>query len=157
MRTTQIGYIIIILIICHSPLFSQQNVSIHAEKQPAAEVFRQIATQSGLIIYYNPANVDSLIVTLSCTDTQPIEAMQQILEGSHLQVFPFDNKYLFVLKDQKLITSLPDNFFKSSRIGEEKSNFATVLNKQKEQKATSENKVYTIMETLQLPVPVQSN
>lgn len=52
MRTTQIGYIIIILIICHSPLFSQQNVSIHAEKQPAAEVFRQIATQSGLIIYW---------------------------------------------------------------------------------------------------------
>ena len=144
MRTRQIGYIIIMLIICHSPLFSQQNVSIHAEKQPAAEVFRQIAAQSGLTVYYNPADVDSLIVTLACTDLLPAEATQQALEGSHLQVLAFADKYLFVLKDKKLITSLPDNFFGSDRKGEEQSNFAAVLNKQKEQKATSENKVYTI-------------
>ena len=144
MRPRQIGYIIIMLIICHSPLFSQQNVSIHAEKQPATEVFRQIAAQSGLTVFYNPTDVDSLIVTLACTDTHPAAAMQQALEGSHLQVFAFADKYLFVLKDKKLITSLPDNFFGSDRKGEEKSNFAAVLNKQKEQKATSENMVYTI-------------
>ena len=118
MRIRQIGYIIIMLIICHSPLFSQQNVSIHAEKQPATEVFRQIAAQSGLTVYYNPTDVDSLIVTLACTDTQPAEAMQQALEGSHLQVFAFADKYLFVLKEKKLITSLPYNFFGSDRKGE---------------------------------------
>ena len=68
MKATRIGYITITLIICCFPLFSQQNVSIHAEKQPAVEVFRQIAAQSGLTIYYNPVDVDSLIVTLGCTD-----------------------------------------------------------------------------------------
>lgn len=144
MKTRRFGYIMITLIICCLPAFSQQKVSIHAEKQPATEVFRQIAKQSGLTIYYNPADVDSLIVTLECADMQAGEALQKAVKSNQLQVFTFADKYLFVLKDKKLITSLPDDFFESAVQDGEQSNFAEILNKQKEQKATSENKVYTI-------------
>ncbi|MCD7849872.1 MAG: hypothetical protein LUH63_09105 [Parabacteroides sp.] len=111
MKTRRFGYIMITLIICCLPAFSQQKVSIHAENQPATEVFRQIAKQSGLTIYYNPADVDSLIVTLECMDMQAGEALQKAVESNQLQVFTFADKYLFVLKDKKLITSLPDDFF----------------------------------------------
>lgn len=144
MRTKRTYYMIIILTICCFPVFSQQKVSIHAESQPATEVFRQIAAQSGLTIYYNPADVDSLVVTIDCTNIPAIEAVQKITNSAHLQTVDFADKYLFILKDKKLITSLPDNFFDNTKKKDEKSDFAEILNKQKEQKATSENKIYTI-------------
>ena len=140
----QIVYILIGLIALCGQVYSQQHVSIHVQKQPAMEVFREIQKQSGMTIYCNPADVDSLSVTLDCTNLPAVEAILQAVKEPQLQVFQFSDKYLFILKDKKLITALPDDFFEKVEIEKEYSNFAEILSKQKEQKATSENKIYTI-------------
>lgn len=146
MMKKTIAHLIIGLIFCSSYALSQQSISLHARQQPVEEVFRQIAKQCGRVIYYNPADVDSLLVTIDCANLAPVEALQQVVKERQLQVFAFSDKYLFVLKDKKIITELPDDYFEKARVEKEYSNFAEILNKQKEQKATSENKVYTIGE-----------
>lgn len=146
MNTHRICYTVLTLFaICFSGA-SQKLISLQVDKQPAIEVFRLIEHQSGLILYCNPAEVDSLRISLNCKDKQPVQALEEALQGTSLLVSPFQNTYLFILKDKKLMTELPPGYFGAESNEQDYSDFAGLLNNQKEQKATSENKVYTIGE-----------
>jgi len=91
--------------------FAQVKVSLDLRQQPANEVFRLIEQQSGYIIYCVPAETDWLLLTVQCTDETPEVALLQALEGTSLQVSVFEDQYIFILKDRKLNTLIPEDYF----------------------------------------------
>ena len=133
---------IIILLLLSGGLWAQQKVTLDAVQRPASEIFGSIARQSGYTVYYNPAETDSLLLTVQCTDYTPETALQQALEGTPFHVSVFENKYIFILKDRQLTTQLPEDYF-TVRTRRRETMAGLPVNPL-EQKASSENKVYTI-------------
>ena len=118
------------------------KVSLDFVGQPAREIFGSIARQSGYVVYYIPSETDSLTLTVQCTDCTPEAALNQAFEGTPFHVSAFEDKYLFILKDKQLNTQLPEDYF-ALRTRRNETMAGTAINPL-EQKATSENKVYTI-------------
>jgi len=121
---------------------AQERVTLNFVQQPAREIFRSVAQQSGYTVYYNPAETDSLLLTIHCEGFTPEAALNQALQGTSLQVSVFQDKYIFILKDKQLNTFLPEDFFavRTRQRGVTSGLPVSPV----EQKATSENKVYTI-------------
>jgi len=97
--------------------------------------------------------MDSLLVSVQCADELPKVALEKALEGSPFLVSEYEKRQLFfVLKNRQLITELSDDYFHQRQIIERRTSDYYLLNPM-EQKATSENKVYTIGEDTQAALP----
>ena len=132
--------------------FAQQKVSLDMRQQPANEVFRLIEQQSGYTIYCTPAETDSLLLSVQCTDETPETALLQALAGTPFQVSVFEEQYIFILKDRKLTTLLPEDYF-TLRTRRQRESIPGMLTNPLDQKANSENKVYTIGDELASNIP----
>ena len=122
--------------------FAQQKVTLNFVQQPASEIFRSIDRQSGYTVYYNPSETDSLLLTIQCEGLSPEAALNQALEGTSFQVSVFEDSYIFILKDKKINANLPEDFFTVQT--RPSASVVGLPISPVEQKATSENKVYTI-------------
>ena len=127
-----------------SVCFAQQKVTLNVERQPANEVFRLIEQQSGTAIYCNPWEMDSLLLTVRCVEETPETALQQALEGTAFQISVFEDAFIFILKDRKLNTQLPEDYFRNRLRLRDRESTMGLLTNPLEQKASSENRVYTI-------------
>ena len=142
MKQYKISYIILFLTVTTFVCPGQNKVTLDVNHQPASDVFRLIEQQSGITIYCNPLETDSLLLTVRCIDETAETALIQALEGTPFQVSVFEDNYIFILKDRKLNTLIPEEYFKI-RSGQRETTTG-LLSNPLEQKATSENKVYTI-------------
>jgi len=132
--------VLTITCVCHA----QEKVTLDVMRQPANEVFRAIEQQSSYIIYCDPLATDSLLLTVQCIDETPEIALSQAFEGTPFQVSAYKERYIFILKDRKLNTLMLDDYFRLRSGQREKESLAGLLLNPLEQKATSENKIYTI-------------
>ena len=132
----------VLLWIIASVCFGQEKVTLNFVESPAAEIFRSLTQQSGYTVYYNPVETDSLLLTIQCDGLSVETALNMALEGTDFQISVFKDKYIFVLKDKHLNTYLPEDFFTVRTRQRERITGLPVS--PLEQKATSENKVYTI-------------
>ena len=148
MKQHIISYLIVLLSatasICPAQVNDKatQKVTMDFVQRPAHEVFRSIAQQSGYAVYCNPSETDSLLLTIRCTDCMPETALNQALEGTSFHVSVFNDKYIFILKNRQLTTQLPEDYFTVQT--RQRETIAGLPINPIEQKATSENKVYTI-------------
>ena len=138
----KIQHIIILLLLSGGMLRAQQSVTLDLRQQPAHEVFSRIEQQSGYAVYCDPAETDSLLLTVQCTNATPEAALQQALEGTRFRIFVYEDQYIFVLKDKIINTQIPEDYF-VTRTRQRESTAGLLINPL-EQKAASENKVYTI-------------
>ena len=127
------------------------TVSLNLVRQPVRVLFQRIEQQTGYTIFCNPSETDSLLLTIQCTNAIPEVALKQAFEGTPFQVSIFEKQYIFILKDKTVNTQLPENYF-VSQTRPEKVTAGFQLNPI-EQKANSENKVYTIGDALTQQVP----
>ena len=119
--------------------WSQQKVTVRLNNRPMAELFEAIKKQTEYRIYCTPNVADSLRVTLSETDAEPVELIRKALVGSSFQASVFQNE-VYIVKDRMLITTLPDNFY-----GRTVSESAPVTPQfERDKKAVSETVVYAI-------------
>lgn len=126
--------------------FAQEKVSLQLEQVGAEELFRQIEQQSGYTIFCNPAEIDSLVLSVNCVNEEAPEALVKALEGTSFRVSAYEGrKQIFVLRERTLLTTLSDDYFYERKKLAPGSSDYYLLNPM-EQKATSENKVYTIGE-----------
>jgi len=125
-----------------SVCMAQEKVTLDFVRQSAREIFGSISQQSGYTVYYNPSETDSLLLSIQCVDYTPETALKQALEGTTFHVSVFEDKYLFVLKDKPVITQLPEDYF-TVRSRPTEINAGLPVNPL-DQKAISENKVYTV-------------
>ena len=132
----------VLLLAVTSLCIAQDKVTLNFEQQPAGEIFRSIAQQSGYTIYYIPSETDSLLLSIQCEGISPESALNQALEGTSFRISVFDDLYIFILKDKQLTTNLPEDYFTVKTV---QRGIPTGFQiSPVEQKATSENKVYTV-------------
>ena len=124
--------------------FAQEKVTLDLRLQPANEVFRLIEQQSGYTIFCIPSETDSLLLTVQCMDKTPEDALLQALEGTPFQVSVFESQYIFILKDRKLNTLIPEDYFRQRSGQKEREVLAGQPVNSSDQKATSENRIYII-------------
>ena len=125
-----------------SMCLAQEKVTMDVDRQPANDVFRLIEQQTGYTIYCILSETDSLLLTIQCENETPESALKKALEGTSFVVSVYEDNYIFVLKDKQINTQLPDDYFTVRT--RQRDNLAGLLLNPLEQKATSENKVYTI-------------
>ena len=134
----------VLMLTAASICFAQNSVTLHIDRQPAEEVFRLIEQQSGYTIYCNPWETDSLLLSVQCVEATPEAALQLAFEGTSFQVSVFEAGYIFILKDRKLSALLPEDFFRNRLVAREREGAVGLPVNPMEQRASSENRVYTI-------------
>ena len=139
-------YILGLCLLCLAGAGAQQKVTLALEQAPAEELFREIERLTTYRIYCNPADTDSLRLSVQCTDCEAAEVLRQALQETSLKVSAF-GQALFIAKDGELITSLHAAYYRR----EEAVDSAVInlsgsmpANSRPGRRASSENIVYEI-------------
>ncbi|MDR3141006.1 MAG: TonB-dependent receptor [Tannerellaceae bacterium] len=125
---------------------AQQKVTVALQKAPAEYLFIAIEQQTACRIYCNPADIDSLTVTVQCTDEEATKVLRQALQGTSLNVSAFGNA-LFIAKEKELTTSLPSGYYHREDATESDTIEIPdnlLMSSRQDRKASSENKIYEI-------------
>ncbi|MCD7913957.1 MAG: TonB-dependent receptor [Tannerellaceae bacterium] len=142
----KILYLSITIFLFFSSVEAQQNISIDLREQPIDQLFLEIEKQTPYRIFCNPEETDSLIITIQAVQEKPLEILEKALQPTGLTLSVF-NEHIFILKERILLTSLPEGYFDRTILSQDSdydlSGFSLSLSR-RDQKATSENKVYEI-------------
>lgn len=98
------------LSIVHHPLPTNNTVDLDIRQATLNIVFDAIERQTGCPVYRQPLETDSLVVSIHCEKGDALTALRRVLAGSPFQVSAYGGAF-FVLKDNALMTSLPEDFF----------------------------------------------
>lgn len=123
--------------------FAQNRVTLDIKNASPEEVFHQIERQSGYRIYCDMAGMDSLLLSVQCLEEPADAALQKAFEDTPYQISAYEDKFLFVLKNRQIMTEISDDYFEQTPQKAQRIVSDYLLNPL-EQKATSENKVYTL-------------
>lgn len=135
--------------------FAQNRVSLDLTNVVPEEVFRQVEQQSGYKIYCDMSQMDSLLLSIQCRDELPEVALQKAFEETPFQVSVYEDKFLFVLKDRKITTEISDDYFRQIPSRNREALPDSYQLNPLEQKATSENKVYTLGDESRPDIPAR--
>ena len=128
-------------------IVAQQKVSVQIEKRAISELFDVIEQQANCKIYYKQVNIDSLFVTISATDEEPVSILEKALVGTNLTVSQYED-IIFITDNIKIISSLPEDYFNNKIRNVSSTEFDvsdfSLLQSARNQKASSENKIYEI-------------
>ncbi|MDH6535234.1 TonB-dependent receptor [Parabacteroides sp. 52] len=122
--------------------YAQQKVTVKEANIKPEKLFETIERQSEYRVYCNPAEMDSLVLSVDCTDLLPVDILKKAFENTDFKVSSYGDRYLFVLKGRELMTALSDDYFEKRVVRTTPSD--NYILSPLEQKATSENKLYTI-------------
>ena len=126
---------------------AQRTVDLDFRQVTLNVLFDAIERQTGQPVYRQPLETDSMVVSVHSEKEEPLVALRRALEGTPFQVSSYGGAF-FVLRDNTLMTSLPENFFLREKRregdGDEEGSGISLMAGRKQQKATSENKVYEI-------------
>ncbi len=139
-------YLIFLLSFFSLNVFAQQKVTLQMDTCLITDLFEVIEKQSNYRIYYASENTDSLFITVHATNEEPSEIIKKALQGTDLKVSQYNNN-IFITRNIELVTKLPEGYFSKKAIADSLAYDASgllVSLSRREQKATSENKVYEI-------------
>ncbi len=75
------------------------------------EFVREVESKTSYHFYYNPAQFDSLVVSIS-VDSKPLKAvLDEIFSGTDFHYAVDNEAHVFVVKKVKIDTNLPEDFF----------------------------------------------
>jgi len=106
MRKLIIGVILIMFSTAVKAQSLNEKFVCHVKDIPFSDFCKIIFKQTSVKIYYQENWVSNLKVTLNTEGINPLEAVEQALNGTKLQVSVWNNA-LLLLPDEKLILSLP--------------------------------------------------
>ena len=140
-------YLICFLFLLPVLVIAQQKISINIEQRAVTELFDLIEKQAGCKIYYRKGEIDSMFVTIKATDEEVLPVLERALQKKGFEISQY-GKNIFVTDNVKIITSLPEGFFTVRSHGDNEVEFDlsdnVLFRGLKNQKASSENKVYEI-------------
>lgn len=139
--------VVLTLLAYSIPTFSQQKIDVKLNEKPIIELFNMIEANSEYRIFCDPQEMDTIIVSIDVSQMKPLDIVKKALENTSFKATEFNNS-IFILKDKALATtvSTPSRDKEAGYTSADssyKSNFL-VEQKQKDHKATSEFKVYTV-------------
>lgn len=135
-------YIWMILLFVTVAAFAGRRVTIRLDGRPAMELIEAIEGQTGLRVLGDPAVLDSLTVTVEVRDAEPERVLRDALRSASLFVTRYSND-LIVTSEEELTASLPEGYF-NAIVVREVEDAVSSLSLRREQRASSENKVYEV-------------
>lgn len=137
----------IILFLFVTSAFSQK-ITVDINGQPVINLFKAIEQKSDYRIFCVPSEMDSLTVTISGNNEEPLKLLQQVFAGTSFVVSEY-KKNIFILKEKAIITALSEEYFKvngKDTNSPDSSVYALVslIDDRQPQKAVSEYKIYDI-------------
>ncbi len=139
----KIIYISIVFCFSVPLMWAQQKISVDLNQQPIITLFDLIKSQTNYEVYYIPREIDSLIVSVHEINGDPIKILQQAIQDTSFQVTEYDSS-IFILKDKRLITALPEDFYRTQRTDSIELPVISLADNKQEEVASSEHKVYNV-------------
>lgn len=138
--------LIILLSLISFYAIAQEKMSFTVNNRPAGEVFSLLERRTGCRIFCEPEVADSLMITFSGEFDTVSELLTNILSKEGLNVSTAEGRDFFITKEQPFITDLPLDYFVSNRVDsvDYKGMASSLFGMRRDQKATSENRVYEI-------------
>ncbi|WP_303312456.1 TonB-dependent receptor [Hymenobacter sp. BT730] len=101
--------------------FAQQADSVRISgtfnRTPFPDFVKELEARTAYRFYFNPADVDSLSVTLQATGKPLAAVLEQALSGTALKFAIDADKHVFVTAGAPIETKLPDSFFQPENSG----------------------------------------
>lgn len=112
-RTASAALVLIITAI--APGYSQEMPLINGEFQnvPLSSLLRTIEQQTGYRTYYRTGWIDSIFVNVDAQSMPVDRLLEEALAGTALNFAIDHNKNIFISKERRITTTLPDDFFGS--------------------------------------------
>ena len=131
-------YLSLILAFCSLTVFAQQ-VSVQLSDRPITELFTAIENQTEYRIFYASEVLDTIKVSASETNVEPLSLIRKLLINTDLKTSVY-KKGIFIIKEKTLVTALPESFYMRAPVQ------TTVAFPvfDRETKATSESLVYAV-------------
>lgn len=120
-------------------------ISINFSNARFPQFVKAVEESTAYRFYYNPAEVDSLVITVQA-DRQPLErVLQQLFNGSLFMYAIDGQKRVYITVNRPIRTSLPIDFFdRGSGAGKEDSTMNAYLVESRKRIVAPETKVYEV-------------
>jgi len=137
--------IVVIVFIFLVPVVAQQRISVELDQQPVALLFEWIEQQTCSRIFCTPGEADTLTVTIKATNREPLDILQEALQGTSYRVTGYRNRY-FIQKEKEFFIPLFDNHYFTETHPEEIDVTVrkSLLDDESEQPSISEQMVHEI-------------
>ena len=130
---------------------AQQNsgklVDIDFKQANIFQIVTDLKAKTGYQFFYDPAQFDSLKVTLAITQKPLGFILNKLFENTVYHYFITDDQEVILTRNLKISTELPPGFFNENTNEVAKNNVVTAYNSEDEKltaEATTENKLYEI-------------
>jgi hypothetical protein len=144
-------YLSFLCVIFYGQAFSQsareKTIDVNYQQATIGQIVSDIESKTSYHFYYNPADVDSLRITLQATQKPVSYVLEQALKGTR-RYYAISGQEIFITKGREIKTELSEGYFSSKKPvttdkQEAVEGFALTDTK-KVVEATAENKVYQI-------------
>ena len=132
-------FLLLFLTVFGFSAYAQQQVSVRLDNRPIAELFEAIEQQTNYRIYCASEVLDSIKVSISKTNAEPLILIRQALQETSFRMSVFQNA-VYIIKDKTLITALPESYYRKTPTHTD--NALPVF--ERETKASSETLIYAI-------------
>ena len=124
-----------------------KTISVSYQQAGIVQVVTDLESKTGYHFYYNPAQFDSLKVTLQATDRTLAAVLNLAFKGTDFN-FTIKDQFVFLIKGRQIAANLPPGFFTSTQSAaipaSTVTDYSTDQLQQKVAEATTENKLYEI-------------
>jgi hypothetical protein len=143
-------YLCLLCVIFYGPAFSQsaheKQIDVNFQQAPIRQVVSDIESKTNYRFYYNPADVDSMRITLQVTQKPVSYILEQALKGTR-RYYVISGQEIFITKGREIKTELSEGFFSNEvqvAAKQQTVESFTLTDAKKVVEATAENKVYQI-------------
>ncbi len=143
-------YIILFFaVLISSPANSQRKPLLNGDFNdvPFEEFARKIEEQSGYRMYYNPAWLDTINVTIEFRNKQIEEVLSQVLEGTTFKWAVSQDKEVFITREREILAELPPGFFAEEEVAGARQAVEfdfSEYEKREKRKRIAEDRLYTL-------------
>ncbi len=124
-----------------------KTIGVSYQQAGIVQVVSDLESKTGYHFFYNPAQFDSLKVTLQATDRTLAAVLNLAFKGTDFN-FTIKDKFVFLIKGRQIAANLPPGFFTSTQSAaipaSTVTDYSTDQVQQKVAEATTENKLYEI-------------
>ena len=124
-----------------------KTISVSYQQAGIVQVVSDLESKTGYHFFYNPAQFDSLKVTMQATDRTLAAVLNLACKGTDFN-FTIKDQFVFLIKGRQIAANLPPGFFTSTQSAAVPASTVTDYSadqvQQKVAEATTENKLYEI-------------
>jgi hypothetical protein len=133
-----------ILLILHFTLSAQNKISLSASNVPFIEFVKSVEETTSYQFYFNPKWTDSLSVSVTATDGNLKEILQDILKATDLSFAITQGNKVFITRGRAILTTLPKGVIPKPKYISAENFDATSFDKKIKRTQIEEAKVYVL-------------